>query len=79
MQYQQIEITIGKDGIITERIINGDGETCINLTAGLEKSLGNIESQELLPDSVRVVAIYLKAQIHVEPVDILWLNEENRN
>jgi hypothetical protein len=26
MQYQQIEITIGKDGIITERIINGDGE-----------------------------------------------------
>ena len=75
MQYKQIEITIGKDGIITERIINGDGENCINLTAGLEKSLGNIESQELLPDSLRGEAIYQNPEIHVEQDDNLWLNQ----
>lgn len=75
MQYKQIEITIGKDGIITERIINGDGKTCINLTAGLEKSLGNIESQKLLPDSLRGEAIYQNPEIYVKQDDNLWLNK----
>jgi hypothetical protein len=37
-EYQKIEYRIGKDGKIVET------------TKGLEKSLGEIESQELLPE-----------------------------
>ena len=39
-----------KDGKIVERVLNATGSSCVETTKGLEKSLGEIESQELLPE-----------------------------
>lgn len=49
-EYQKIEYRIGKDGKIVERVLNANGSSCVETTKGLEKSLGEIESQELLPE-----------------------------
>jgi len=49
-EYQRVEYYIGKDGKITEKVINGQGKTCTQITAEIEKALGNIEKQELLPE-----------------------------
>ncbi|MBD1211937.1 MAG: hypothetical protein AN487_13445 [Anabaena sp. CRKS33] len=49
-EYQKIEYRIGKDGKIVERVLNATGSSCVETTKGLEKSLGEIESQELLPE-----------------------------
>lgn len=49
-EYQKIEYRIGKDGKIVERVLNVTGSSCVETTKGLEKSLGQIESQELLPE-----------------------------
>ena len=49
-EYQKIEYRIGKDGKITETVINASGETCTDTTAPIEDALGEIESQELLPE-----------------------------
>jgi hypothetical protein len=49
-EYQRIEYHISKDGKITEKVINGQGETCTNITKDIEKTLGQIEKQELLPE-----------------------------
>jgi len=49
-EYQRVEYYIGKDGKITEKVINGQGKTCTQTTAEIEKALGNIEKQELLPE-----------------------------
>ncbi len=47
--YQTVEYRIGKDGKITERVINGD-VNCTEITSEIERAIGAIESQELLPD-----------------------------
>ncbi len=49
-EYQKIEYRIGKDGKITETVINGVGASCTTATSGFEAALGAIESQELLPE-----------------------------
>ncbi|MBW4473095.1 MAG: DUF2997 domain-containing protein [Stenomitos rutilans HA7619-LM2] len=49
-EYQKIEYRIGKDGKVTETVLNGKGETCMLATEGLERSLGEVESRELLPE-----------------------------
>ncbi len=49
-QYQKVEYRIGKDGKIVETVLNGVGEGCTANTAGLEQALGEVESQELLPE-----------------------------
>ncbi|MEA5620983.1 DUF2997 domain-containing protein [Cronbergia sp. UHCC 0137] len=49
-EYQKIEYRIGKDGKIVERVLNATGSSCVETTKGLEKFLGEIESQELLPE-----------------------------
>lgn len=49
-EYQKIEYRIGKDGKIIEKVLNITGSTCVETTKGIEKSLGKIESQELLPE-----------------------------
>lgn len=49
-EYQKIEYRIGKDGKITETVINASGESCTETTAPLEDALGKVESQELLPE-----------------------------
>lgn len=49
-EYQKIEYRIGKDGKIVETVLNASGESCINTTKGIEQALGEVSSQELLPD-----------------------------
>ncbi|MCF3578267.1 DUF2997 domain-containing protein, partial [Planktothrix agardhii] len=48
MQYYQVEFTINPDGTITEKVLNGSGSNCTELTKDLE--LGEVKSQELLPE-----------------------------
>ena len=49
-EYQKIEYRIGKDGKITETVINASGSSCIETTSGMEKALGEVKSQQLLPE-----------------------------
>ena len=49
-EYQKVEYRIGKDGKITEEVINASGSSCIETTLGMEKALGEVESQKLLPE-----------------------------
>ncbi|MBZ8183012.1 DUF2997 domain-containing protein [Oscillatoria salina] len=49
-EYRKIEYRIGKDGKITERVINASGQSCTETTKNIEKALGDLESQELLPE-----------------------------
>ncbi len=48
--YQRIEYRIGKDGKITQIVLDGQGQQCLELTAPLEASLGKVETRELLPE-----------------------------
>lgn len=49
-EYQKIEYRIGKDGKVTEKVLNASGESCTETTASLESALGQVESQEFLPE-----------------------------
>lgn len=49
-EYQKIEYRIGKNGKIVEKVLNATGSNCIETTKEVEKFLGEIESQELLPE-----------------------------
>lgn len=49
-EYQKIEYRIGKDGKITETVVNASGSSCTDATSAMEKALGDVENQELLPE-----------------------------
>lgn len=49
-EYRKIEYRISKDGKITERVLNATGSSCTETTKAMEKALGKVESQELLPE-----------------------------
>lgn len=49
-EYQKIEYRIGKDGKIIETVINASGSSCTSTTSGIEQALGDIETQQLLPE-----------------------------
>lgn len=49
-EYQKVEYNIGKDGKITEKVINASGSSCTTTTSGIEQALGEVENQELLPE-----------------------------
>jgi hypothetical protein len=49
-EYQKVEYRISQDGKIIERVLNAIGSSCIETTKKVEKNLGEIESQELLPE-----------------------------
>lgn len=49
-EYRKIEYRIGKDGKITETVLNATGSSCTETTAGIETALGQVESQNLLPE-----------------------------
>lgn len=38
-EYQKVEYRIGKDGKITESVINASGSSCTTTTVGVEKAL----------------------------------------
>jgi hypothetical protein len=48
-KYLQIEYLIAPDGKITERVINGSGNDCLETTSAIESELGQVEQRELLP------------------------------
>ncbi|WP_017307249.1 DUF2997 domain-containing protein [Spirulina subsalsa] len=50
-EYQKIEYRIGKDGKIVETVVDGiSGPHCTKVTEEIEQAMGEIESQEFLPD-----------------------------
>ncbi|MEH1883039.1 DUF2997 domain-containing protein [Nostoc sp.] len=49
-EYQKVEYRIGKDGKITEAVIGASGAACTSTTSGIENALGEVETQELLPE-----------------------------
>lgn len=49
-EYQRVEYRIGKDGKIIETVINATGTSCTDTTQGIEQALGEVSSQELLPE-----------------------------
>ena len=49
MQYYKVEFTINKDGSVTEKVI-ASGTNCTAVTKELEKAMGEVRSQELLPE-----------------------------
>jgi hypothetical protein len=48
-EYRRIEYRIGKDGKIVETVLNASGAGCTETTSAIEQALGEVESQELLP------------------------------
>jgi len=67
-EYQKIEYCIGKDGKIIETVINASGSSCTNTTKGIEQALGEVSSQELLPD-------YYEREEELTTQDELSLNQ----
>jgi len=65
MQYYKVEFTINPDGTITEKVLNGSGSNCTELTKDLD--LGEVKSQELLPEYHQQIN---QEQIYQE--DNLW-------
>lgn len=51
MQYYKIEFTINKDGTVTEKVI-ASGANCTAVTQELEKAMGEVRSQKLLPEAL---------------------------
>lgn len=49
-EYQKIEYRIGKDGKITETVVAASGAGCTSTTSAIEDALGEVETQELLPE-----------------------------
>ena len=49
-EYQKIEYRIGKDGKISEKVIDGSGSSCLDATQDVEAALGKVDAQELLPE-----------------------------
>ncbi|WP_204102139.1 MULTISPECIES: DUF2997 domain-containing protein [Spirulina sp. CCY15215] len=50
-EYQKIEYRIGKDGKMTETVLEGaSGEQCLDLTRDIEGCLGEVKERELLPE-----------------------------
>ena len=51
MQYYQIEFIINKNGTVTEKVLSS-GPNCTAITKQLENAMGEIRSQELLPEAL---------------------------
>jgi hypothetical protein len=49
-EYQKIEYRIGKDGVVSETVLDGQRQSCILATETLEQALGQVASRELLPE-----------------------------
>lgn len=49
-EMDELEITIDKDGNVTVKVVDGQGERCVKLTRDLEKALGLVDSRQLQPE-----------------------------
>jgi Protein of unknown function (DUF2997) len=63
-EYVNIEYRISKDGKITEKVIGASGSSCQETTASIEKALGEIADQSLLPE-------YYEGNEHLSQSEIL--------
>ena len=61
MQYYKIELTINKDGTVTEKVL-ASGAACTAMTEELEKALGEVQSQELLPEANIEIENYTESE-----------------
>ncbi len=50
MEYQNIEIKIGKNGKVFLEVSGVKGKKCLLLTKELEEALGDIENREFKPE-----------------------------
>jgi hypothetical protein len=66
-EYQKIEYRIGKDGKIIETVINASGASCTDTTSGIERALGEVSSQELLPEYYEIEEITTQEDISINP------------
>ncbi|MEA5471730.1 DUF2997 domain-containing protein [Spirulina sp. 06S082] len=66
-EYQKIEYRIGKDGKMTETVLEGaSGQQCLDLTRQIEGCLGELEDRELLPE------------YHQEPETLVEIQEQTQ-
>jgi len=49
-EYQKVEYRIGKDGKISEKVIDASGSSCVDATQDIEAALGKVDDRELLPE-----------------------------
>ncbi|WP_237747846.1 DUF2997 domain-containing protein [Planktothrix mougeotii] len=59
-----LDNNINPDGTITEKVLNGSGSNCTELTKDLD--LGTIKSQELLPE------YHQEINYQINQEDTLW-------
>lgn len=52
MELQEIEIIIDKNGQVQVHVNGVKGTTCLELTADLEKALGEVLLREMTPESL---------------------------
>ena len=50
MEKQTLKFTIRQDGTVTEEVIGVDGNECQEITAAVEKKLGNVTYVETKPE-----------------------------
>jgi hypothetical protein len=72
MQYYKIEFAINKDGTVTEKVI-GSGANCTAVTKELEKAIGKVRSQELLPEALSEALTEILTETLSED-STLWTN-----
>jgi hypothetical protein len=52
MELQEIEVYIDKDGTVRIEVRGAKGNSCLELTKGLEKALGGqVEAREMTPEA----------------------------
>lgn len=49
-EMDELEIKIDKDGNVTIKVMDGQGERCLDLTKDLEEALGLVTDRQLTPD-----------------------------
>lgn len=49
----ELIVTFDGDGNPSIEVINGDGKTCTDLTANIEKALGTVAKREFKPEAHR--------------------------
>jgi hypothetical protein len=50
MKYFRVEFTIKPDGTVKEKVIQGGGKSCIEVTQKINNDLGGDSSTEFLPE-----------------------------
>lgn len=68
-EYQKIEYRIAKNGKVTETVINASGPSCTTATSDVEHALGEVTSQELLPE-------YYEGEANLTTLETQFLSQQ---